>query len=66
MPSHKYTKVEITAEAYLALETETILQNKTLKQLASELILKGVSKESLDFAQKAMAVDKTNSLNEEK
>ncbi len=55
MPSPKYTKIEITPEAYLALESETVLQGKTLKKLASELILKGVSKESLDFAQRAMA-----------
>ena len=53
MPSLKYTKIEITPEAYLALEAETILRSKTLKKLASELILRGVSKESLDFAHKA-------------
>jgi hypothetical protein len=62
MTSPKYTKIEITPEAYLALESATILQSKTLKRLASELILKGVSKESLDFAQKALAVNETNKL----
>ena len=64
MPSPKYTKIELTPEAYLALESETILQSKTLKQLASELILKGVSKESLDFTQKALAVNGTNKFDE--
>ena len=65
MPGPKYTKIEITPEAYLALESETILQSKTLKRLASELILKGVSNESLDFAQKALAVGGNNRFNEE-
>lgn len=55
MPSPKYTKIEITPKAYLALEAETVLQSKTLKSLASELILNGVSRESLDFAQTAIA-----------
>jgi protein-L-isoaspartate O-methyltransferase len=64
MPSPKYTKIEITPEAYLALESETILQSKTLKRLASELILKGVSEESLDFAQRALAVGGTNRFDE--
>ena len=66
MSSPKYTKIEITPEAYLALESETILQSKTLKKLASELILKGVSKESLDFSQKAMGSSGENKFNEEK
>ena len=64
MPSPKYTKIELTPEAYLALESETILQSKTLKQLASELILEGVSIESLDFAQRALAVGGTNRFDE--
>lgn len=50
MPSLRYTKIEITLKAYLALEAETVLQRKTLKSLASELILKGVSQESLEIA----------------
>jgi hypothetical protein len=66
MPSPKHTKIEITPNAYLALESETILQSKTLKRLASELILKGVSKESLDFAQRAMAVGGANAFDEDK
>lgn len=61
MPSPKYTKIEITPEAFLALESETILQGKTLKRLASEIILNGVSKESLDFAQKALDANKSSS-----
>lgn len=55
MPSTKYTRIEITPEAYKALEAEAILQEKTLKRLASELILKGISKEALDFVQRARA-----------
>lgn len=54
MPSPRYTKIEITPKAYLALEAETVLQRKTLKSLASELILKSVSQASLDFAQRAI------------
>jgi hypothetical protein len=56
MSSLKYTKIEITPEAYLALEAESILRSKTLKKLASELILRSVSKESLDFAQRATSI----------
>jgi len=65
MPSPKHTKIELLLEAYLALESESILQSKTLKKLASELILKGVSKESLDFAKRAMAIEGTNAFDEE-
>ncbi len=49
MPNQKHTKIEITQDAYLALEAESLLQRKTLKKLASELILNGVSKKALDF-----------------
>jgi hypothetical protein len=51
MPSIRYTRIEITPDAYRSLEAEAILQGKTLKKLASELILKGVSKKALDFVQ---------------
>lgn len=51
MPSVRYTRIEITPDAYRSLEAEAILQGKTLKRLASELILKGVSKKALDFVQ---------------
>jgi hypothetical protein len=53
MPSVRYTRIEITPDAYRSLEAEAILQGKTLKKLASELILKGVSKKALDFVQEA-------------
>ena len=53
MPSVKYTRIEITQEAYLALEAEAILQGKTLKKLASEIILKGASKKALNFVQES-------------
>ena len=59
MPSPKYTKIEITPEAYLALEAEAIIRSKTLKKLASELILNGVSEESLNFAERASALSET-------
>ena len=49
MPSVRYTRIEITPDAYRSLEAEAILQGKTLKKLASELILNGVSKKALDF-----------------
>lgn len=51
MPSNRYTRIEITPDAYRALEAEAILQRKTLKKLASELIMSGVSKKALDFIQ---------------
>lgn len=66
MPGPKYTKIEITPEAFLALESETILQGKTLKKLASELILSGVSKDSLDFAQRALASNEARTKSNEK
>jgi len=66
MPGPKYTKIEITPVAFLALESETILQGKTLKKLASELIVKGVSKESLDFAQRAMTFERNSTESDEK
>jgi len=53
MPSVKYTRIEITQEAYLALEAEAILQGKTLKKLASEMILNGASKKALNFIQES-------------
>ena len=53
MPSVKYTRIEITQEAYLALEAEAILQGKTLKKLASEMILRGASKKALNFVQES-------------
>jgi hypothetical protein len=49
MPSPRYTRIEITTEAYLALEAEAVLQGKTLKKLASEMILNEVSDKALDF-----------------
>ncbi len=53
MPSTRYTRIEITPDAYRSLEAEAILQGKTLKKLASELILRGVSQKALDFVQGA-------------
>lgn len=49
MPSERYTRIEITPEAYMGLEAEAILQGKTLKRLASELIMRGISKKALRF-----------------
>jgi hypothetical protein len=49
MPSGRYTRIEITPEAYMGLEAEAILRGKTLKRLASELILKGISQKALMF-----------------
>ncbi|MDD1748710.1 MAG: hypothetical protein LUO89_02440 [Methanothrix sp.] len=53
MPSIKYTRIEITPYAYRSLEAEAILQGKTLKKLASELILRGVSKKAIDFVKES-------------
>jgi hypothetical protein len=54
MANAKYTRIEISQEAYEALEAEAILQGKTLKKLASELVLKGISKKALNFVQDTM------------
>jgi hypothetical protein len=51
MPSGKYTRIEITEEAYKGLEAEAVLQGKTLKKLASQLILKSISPKALEFIQ---------------
>ncbi|RQW80818.1 MAG: hypothetical protein EHM14_03390 [Methanothrix sp.] len=53
MPSVKYTRIEISQEAYIALEAEAILQGKTLKKLASEMILNGASKKALNFVRES-------------
>lgn len=53
MPSTRYTRIEITPYAYRALEAEAILQGKTLKKLASELIMKGISRKALEFVKEA-------------
>lgn len=60
MPSNRYTRIEITPDAYRALEAEAILQRKTLKKLASELIMSGVSKKALDFIQEASTHHEVN------
>ena len=49
MPSTRYTRIEITQEAYMGLEAEAVLQGKTLKKLASDLILNGISAKALNF-----------------
>lgn len=49
MPSTRYTRIEITQEAYMGLEAEAVLQGKTLKKLASDLILSGISAKALNF-----------------
>jgi hypothetical protein len=61
MPSVKYTRIEITQEAYMALEAEAILQGKTLKKLASEMILKAASKKALNFVQESAVSIEANS-----
>lgn len=60
MPSNRYTRIEITPDAYRALEAEAILQRKTLKKLASELIMGGVSKKALDFIQEVSSPKEAN------
>lgn len=67
MPSTRYTRIEITPDAYRALEAEAILQGKTLKRLASELIMKGISRKALDFVKEAAAApsEPTIEFNEE-
>jgi hypothetical protein len=49
MPSERYTRIEIMPEAYRGLEAEAILQGKTLKKLASEIILQGISQKARMF-----------------
>ncbi|MDD1754305.1 MAG: winged helix-turn-helix transcriptional regulator [Methanothrix sp.] len=67
MPSGRYTRIEITQEAYMGLEAEAVLQGKTLKKLASDLILKNISKKALQFihTSNADAVDTSFLMEEE-
>ena len=51
MPSIKYTRIEITEEAYMGLEAEAVLRGLTLKKLASDLILRSISPKALKFVQ---------------
>ena len=53
MPSARYTRIEITEEAYMGLEAEAVLQGKTLKKLASDLILKNISEKAFRFVQES-------------
>jgi len=53
MPSTRYTRIEITQEAYMGLEAEAVLQGKTLKKLASDLILRSISAKALKFVQQS-------------
>ena len=48
MPSGRYTRIEITQEAYMGLEAEAVLQGKTLKKLASDLIISGISAKAIN------------------
>jgi hypothetical protein len=51
MPSTRYTRIEITNEAYMGLEAEAVLRGLTLKKLASDLILRSISPKALKFVQ---------------
>lgn len=51
MPSTRYTRIEITQEAYMGLEAEAVLKGLTLKKLASDLILRSISPKALKFVQ---------------
>ncbi|MBN1235944.1 MAG: hypothetical protein JW999_07840, partial [Methanotrichaceae archaeon] len=46
-------RIEITQEAYMGLEAEAVLQGKTLKKLASDLILRSISAKALRFVQQS-------------
>ena len=49
MPSRKYPRIELDQEAYDALQAESILQSKPARTIASEAILRSMSRETLDF-----------------
>ncbi|NPV62370.1 MAG: hypothetical protein HPY61_07045 [Methanotrichaceae archaeon] len=66
MPSGRYTRIEITPEAYMGLEAEAILQGKTLKRLASELIMKGISQKALKFVQEDVKMLHAQQLRDDK
>ncbi len=53
MPSGRYTRIEITQEAYMGLEAEAVLKGMTLKKLASQLILTNISQKALEFVNAA-------------
>jgi len=66
MPSGRYTRIEITPAAYMGLEAEAILQGKTLKRLASELIMRGISQKALKFVQEEVKTTSVQQLEEDK
>jgi hypothetical protein len=50
MPTEKgYSKIEVTDKVYRLLKMESGLTNETIRDLASELILKGLSKDVIDL-----------------
>ena len=49
MSERASNKVELTPQARQALEIEAALRRTNLKDLASELVLCGVSKKTLEF-----------------
>ena len=65
MPSTKYTRIEITQDAYAGLEAEAIIQRKTLKKLASDIILNGISKKALNFVQDSVAIENNKKITKE-
>ena len=56
MPSTRYTRIEITPEAYMGLEAEAVLKGLTLKKLASDLILRSISPKALKFVQQSSSL----------
>mgnify|MGYP001765581672 FL=1 len=68
MPSGRYTRIEITQEAYMGLEAEAVLQGKTLKKLASDLILGSISEKALRFVQQSSKslIEEENGIHDKK
>ena len=49
MATRKYPRIEIDQRAYDALKAEGILRHRTIREIATEAILRHISREAIEF-----------------
>lgn len=49
MPSRKFPRIELDQMAYDALQVEAVRRKKSTRAIASEMVLRSMSKDTLDF-----------------
>jgi hypothetical protein len=49
MPSRKFPRIELDQMAYDALQIEAVIRKKSTRAIASEAVLRSMSKDTLDF-----------------